>query len=95
MSFNEMSPQQHTRWNHPRPLLASLEPEMQYPVDALPPMLRNAVTSYQHYGQQPMALVACSALANLSLACQALANVARDRYLISPVWLCFLAQKLI
>lgn len=93
MSFNEKSPQQqesNSRWNHPRPLLPALEPETQYPIDALPPMLRNAVTSYQHYGQQPVALVACSALANLSLACQALANVARDRYLVSPVSLYFL-----
>jgi len=93
MSFDEISPRQQensSRWDHPRPLLPALELETPYPTDALPPMLRNAVTSYQHYGQQPMALVACSALANLSLACQALANVARDRYLVSPVSLYFL-----
>ena len=93
MSLNEKSHQQqesNNRWKPPRPLLPALEPETQYPIDALPPMLRNAVTSYQHYGQQPVALVACSALANLSLACQALANVARDRYLVSPISLYFL-----
>lgn len=37
-----------------------------------------------------MPLVAGGALANLSLACQTLANVARDNYLVSPVSLYFL-----
>lgn len=45
---------------------------------------------YQQYGQQPLPLIACSALANISLACQSLANVARDNYLVSPVSLYFL-----
>ena len=78
------------QWGHPRPLLPSLDPETHYPAEALPSILGKAVTAYQCYGQQPIALVACSALANLSLACQALANVARDRYLISPASLYFL-----
>lgn len=52
--------------------------------------MQQAVSIYQQYGQQPISLVACSALANLSLACQSLANIARDRYLISPVSLYFL-----
>lgn len=93
MSVNEpsvLNQESGNQWNHPRPLLSALEPETHYPIDSLPPLLRNAVTAYQHYGQQPMALVACSALANLSLACQALANVARDCYLVSPVSLYFL-----
>lgn len=97
MSFNEnnimplsQKQENNSHWNHPRPLLPALEPESQYPIDALPSILQKAVSSYQDYGQQPIALVACSALANLSLACQALANVARDRYLISPVSLYFL-----
>jgi hypothetical protein len=41
----------------------------------LPPRTQNAVVSYQRYGQQPLPLIACSALANVSLACQTLANV--------------------
>ena len=48
------------------------------------------MTAYHHYGQQPVPLIACSALANVSLACQTLANIARDKYLISPVSLYFL-----
>ena len=61
-----------------------------YPVDALPSPICEAVSTYHNYGQQPLSLIACSALANVSLACQCLANVARDRMLISPVSLYFL-----
>ena len=39
-----------------------------YPVIALPPVLRDAVTEAQSFVQSPAALVACSALAALSLA---------------------------
>jgi len=77
-------------WNNPVPLAPTVTPEIAYPVDALPSTLRQAVSTYQAYGQQPIPLIACSALANLSLACQSLANVARDRYLTSPVALYFL-----
>lgn len=61
-----------------------------YPLDALPAIIQNAVLSYQQYGQQPIPLIANSALANISLSCQSLANVARDNYLISPISLYFL-----
>ncbi|MDQ5920693.1 MAG: hypothetical protein QG673_749 [Pseudomonadota bacterium] len=61
-----------------------------YPLDSLPKLIRTAVISYQEYGQQPLPLIACSALANVSLACQSLANVARDHMLISPISLYFL-----
>lgn len=77
-------------WIHPVTLTPTMTPEMAYPVDALPGTLQEAVSTYHAYGQQPIPLIACSALANLSLACQSLANVARDRYLISPVALYFL-----
>lgn len=77
-------------WRNPVPLLPILTPDIPYPIDALPGIVNKAVTVYQHYGQQPLSLIACSALANLSLACQSLANVARDTYLISPVSLYFL-----
>jgi hypothetical protein len=33
-----------------------------YPVEHLPPIIRNAVLIYQRYGQQPVSLVASSAL---------------------------------
>ena len=78
-------------WPFPTPLNASLAPETPYPVDALPSLIHQAVSVYQQYGQQPLPLVASSALANISLACQSLANVARDRYLTSPISLFFLS----
>lgn len=60
-----------------------------YPIDLLPPIIRNAVEEYQAYGQQPVSIVACSALANVSLVCQGLADIARDEKLISPLSLYF------
>jgi hypothetical protein len=77
-------------WNPPVPLTHGLDNETPYPFDALPNTLQQVVNAYQCYGQQPLSLVACGALANLSLACQTLANVARDSYLVSPVSLYFL-----
>ena len=78
-------------WLHPIPLMKPLAPESSYPVDALPSIIQKAVSTYQKYGQQPLPLIACSALANISLACQSLADVARDSCLISPVSLYFLS----
>lgn len=77
-------------WNTPIPLLNDTDHSEPYPIEALPSIIQNAVTSYHEYGQQPLPLIACSALANVSLACQTLANVARDRVLISPVSLYFI-----
>ncbi len=77
-------------WHCPRPLSPVLASEIPYPVDALPAILGKSVSTYQNYGQQPLAMVACGALANISLACQSMANVACDRYLVSPVSLYFI-----
>lgn len=80
----------NSKWVTPTPILSDTEHTMPYPIDELPTIIQDAVTVYQRYGQQPLPLVACSALANVSLACQTLANVARDRLLVSPVSLFFL-----
>ena len=61
-----------------------------YPTEALPAIIRHAVLNYHEYGQQPLPLIACSALANVSLACQSAANVMRDNLLTSPISLYFL-----
>ena len=79
----------HT-WKTPISFVSSYDAEIPYPVNALPKSLQKAVTAYQAYGQQPLSLVASGALANISLACQSLANVARDKYLVSPLSLYFL-----
>lgn len=77
-------------WQAPAPIMSNIEHTAPYPIQALPPIIQRAITTYQKYGQQPISLIACSALANVSLACQTLANVARDRMLVSPVSLFFL-----
>lgn len=77
-------------WDYPMLLAPTLSTDISYPIDSLPSLLQKTVSAYQRYGQQPTALVASGALANLSLCCQALGNVARDRYLTSPTSLYFL-----
>jgi putative DNA primase/helicase len=77
-------------WPDPEPLTEALTP-LPYPVDALPAVLRDAVLEAQSFVQAPVALVACSALAALSLAGQGLVNVRRDHQLVGPVSLYVLA----
>ena len=79
------------QWGMPSVFKQDHQESTAYPVEAIPSIIRDAVSSYQKYGQQSLALIACSALANVSLACQTLANVARDKYLVSPVSLYFLS----
>ena len=77
-------------WPALNPITLPQESSAPYPLDALPTLLQAPIKAYQAYGQQPLALVACSALANVSLACQSLANVGRDKHLISPTSMYFL-----
>lgn len=78
-------------WQQPTPLSEITSPEINYPVEALPSVVQKAVRAYHEYGQQPLSLIASSALANISLVCQSQANVARDKYLVSPTSLYFLS----
>lgn len=73
-------------WGQPASLVTRLAPEA-YPLEALPGVLRAAVAEVQAYVQAPVALVASSALASLSLAAQAHIDVQRDDRLIGPVGL--------
>lgn len=77
-------------WPEPEPLGEALEGEP-YPDDALPGILGDAVRQAQAFVQAPMALVACSALAVLSVAVQGLVDVQRDHHLVGPVSLYLLA----
>jgi hypothetical protein len=78
-----------TEWPEPKPLTVG-EAETPYPIDALPSILRAAVEEYAKYGQQPVPLIAASALAGVSLVTQGLADVARDEHLRGPLSLYFL-----
>lgn len=77
-------------WVEPIPLIHEYEQSLPYPTQYLPTIIREAVIAYHQYGKQPVSLIACSALASISLSCQSLANVARDRLLVSPVSLYFI-----
>ena len=72
-------------WPEMVPLYADHEEAKPYPIEALPPIMHGAVKDCQAYGQQPTALVACSALAAASLAAQGLADVARRPGLVGPM----------
>ncbi|NNM59969.1 MAG: DUF3987 domain-containing protein [Legionellales bacterium] len=76
-------------WPKPIPFMEESSLSLPYPVESLPPLIGHAVQLYQQYGQQPLPLIACSALSAVSLACQTLANVARDTLLVSPVSMYF------
>ena len=77
-------------WPEPVPLVPQDSVMEPYPLAALPDTVRTAVEAYLKVGQQPVALVACSALGAMSLVCQGLVNVRRDGNLVGPVSLNFL-----
>lgn len=55
-------------WEFPIPFSKDVTQHIDYPLSSLPNILRKTIVDYQQYGQQPYALVACGALANVSLA---------------------------
>jgi putative DNA primase/helicase len=73
-------------WPDPHPLAAKVEPEP-YPLDALPDTILAAVEEVAGFVKAPAALVASSALAALSLACQAHIDAKRAEKLHGPVGL--------
>lgn len=86
----EPGPDTWEEWPDPKAIDREALASEPYPLDALPEGVRAAVGEYQAYGQQPMPLVASSALAVVSLATQGLADVARDEQLRGPISLDFL-----
>ncbi|MCK4608863.1 MAG: DUF3987 domain-containing protein [Gammaproteobacteria bacterium] len=74
----------------PIPLIPENEQSALYPVELLPELAKKAVEAYQEYGKQPLSMIVTSTLASMSLACQGLANVERDKQLISPISLYFI-----
>lgn len=73
-------------WPEPLPLVAKVAPEP-YPLDALPDTIRAVVEEVQGFTKAPIPMVASSALAALSLAIQAYADVVRADKLSGPVGL--------
>jgi putative DNA primase/helicase len=73
-------------WLDPQPLTVKIAPEP-YPLDALPETIRATVEEVAGFVKAPAALVASSALAALSLACQAHIDAKRLEKLSGPVGL--------
>lgn len=71
-------------WTTPH-LLSCNAPSESYPLDALPANIRAAVEEVFSFVKAPVTLVAISALAALSLASQALADIKRAEKLTGPV----------
>ncbi|WP_434782373.1 DUF3987 domain-containing protein [Ferrovum myxofaciens] len=72
-------------WPAPQPLAAKIEPAEPYPLDALPDSIRAAIEEVVGFVKAPVPLVASSALAALSLACQAHIDAKRAEKLHGPV----------
>jgi uncharacterized protein DUF3987 len=76
-------------WLDPEPLSQPTEEERPYPLNAPPKIISAAVGEYRAYGQQPLPLIASSAIATVTLASQGLVDVARNPHLIGPISLNF------
>ncbi|MFM0321101.1 DUF3987 domain-containing protein [Caballeronia glebae] len=73
-------------WPAPQ-LLSAMTAPLDYPIESLPPRLRAAVEEVHRFVQAPLALVASTAVAALSLAIQAHVDVKRAERLTGPVGL--------
>ncbi len=83
-------PEAQEEWPEPMPLVKHYLPE-EYPLDSLPDTIRAAVEEVAGFVKAPIPLVASSALAALSLACQAHADIKRAEKLHGPISLYMLA----
>ncbi len=84
--IDEISRYEKQDWPDPQSILSKAESEP-YPIAALPNVVRLAVEEVESFVKAPVALVASSALASLSLACQAHVDVKRAERLQSPTGL--------
>ena len=82
--------QANNSWPEPQPLAMNTLREP-YPLDALPDSIRAAVQEVAAFVKAPLPMVAMSALAALSLAVQAYADVKRLEKLYGPIGLFLLA----
>jgi putative DNA primase/helicase len=71
-------------WPEPLPLSNSYDPEP-FPIEALPPIFRNAVEEVGAYVQAPIPMIISSALGAASIAIQGHYDVKRDDGLTGPV----------
>lgn len=79
-----------SEWPEPQPLISRLDPQ-DYPLDALPDLVRCAAQEVAGFVKAPVPLIATSALSALSLAIQAHVDVERAEKLTGPTGLFLLA----
>jgi hypothetical protein len=72
-------------WAEPSSIVGLEQFGEEYPIDAFPSIIKNAIVEVQSSTQAPMALVAASALAVVSSCVQGLASVQRDEGLVGPI----------
>jgi putative DNA primase/helicase len=77
-------------WPMPQPLTAKIKPE-EYPLEALPDTIREAVEEVAAFVKAPLPLVTSSALGALSLALQAHCDIKRAERLTGPTGLFMLS----
>ena len=81
----EYTIEENDEWADYVPLVREEEEPKPFPVVALGTMMEEAVIEFKGYGKQPLSMIAGSALATASLACQGLADVGRDSQNIGPI----------
>jgi DNA primase len=86
----EYTIEENDEWAEFVTLVREEEEPRPFPVEALGSTIEKAVIEFQGYGKQPLSMIASSALATASLACQGLADVGRDSQNIGPISLSLL-----
>ena len=86
----EYTIEENDEWPDYVPLVREEEEPRPFPVVALGTMMEGAVIEFKGYGKQPLSMIAGSALATASLACQGLSDVGRDSQNIGPISLSLL-----
>jgi len=81
----EYTIEKNDEWAEFVPLVREEEEPRPFPVEALGTTIEEAVIEFKKYGKQPLSMIAGSALATASLACQGLADVGRDSQNIGPI----------
>ncbi|EHD2280230.1 DUF3987 domain-containing protein [Vibrio cholerae] len=76
-------------WEKPVPLRAEIR-ALPYPLEVLPPLIRDAIKEVEQFTQAPTALIAASALSAVSATVQGLVSVERGASLRGPASLFFL-----
>lgn len=77
------------QWEKPVPLRRDME-SRPYPLEVLPPLIRDAINEVEQFTQAPIALIAASALSAVSATVQGLVSVERGTGLRGPASLFFL-----